>query len=108
MKPITFSNKKEAIADGRIKINGKKSNENYLIKNGDVMTHTTIRKELPVYKTKLDIIFENEEILVINKPPSMPVHACGGYFFNTVIKIIEFEAEHPNIHGSFISYSSVR
>ena len=108
MKHISFINEKKTIANGFIKINGKPSNENYLMKNGDVLTHKTIRKELPVYKTNLDTIFESDEILVINKPPSLPIHGCGGYLFNTVIKIVELEKGHPNIHGEFISGSSLR
>lgn len=106
MRNITLFYKKKAISDGMILVNGKTSFENYLIKNGDILNHKTIRKELPVYKGELTKIFENDDLLVINKPPSIPVHSCGGYFFNTVIKIVEFEFGIPNIHGDFISCSS--
>lgn len=63
----------------------------YVIKNGDVLTHKVVRKELPVYKGPLPKIFESDQLLVVNKPPSMPVHSCGGYFHNTVLGLIEHE-----------------
>lgn len=80
-------------------MNNKETNPAYVIKNGDVLTHKITRKELPVYKGALQKVYEDDEIVVVNKPPSIPVHSCGGYFYNTVISIAQFEMGYSNIHG---------
>ena len=103
-----FFKQKSAIESGLIKVNGKDTFESYIIKNGDVLTHKITRKELPVYKTQIQVIFENEDLLVINKPPSIPIHGCGGYYYNTIINIVEFELNCPNIHGQINSCTSIR
>ena len=68
---------KKAIEDGKIKINGKIQDLNYTLKDNDVITHETIRKEPPVFNLPFNFIYEDENLLVIDKPPSIPVHPCG-------------------------------
>jgi 23S rRNA-/tRNA-specific pseudouridylate synthase len=48
-------------------------NKDYLIKQGDVITHNLMRKEGKVLNIPIEIIFEDEDYLVVNKPPSIPV-----------------------------------
>ena len=47
------------------------------IKDNDLIEHDTLRKEPPVFNLPIKIIFEDENLLVVNKPPSIPVHPCG-------------------------------
>lgn len=65
--------KKESILSGRIKVNEKIVDLDYKLKGNDLIIHEAIRKEPPVYNTPIEIIFEDEELLVINKPSSIPV-----------------------------------
>ena len=44
------------------------------IRNNDLIIHKAMRSESPVGDFKIDIIFENESLLVVNKPPSIPVY----------------------------------
>lgn len=39
----------------------------------------------------LPIIFEDEDLVVVDKPPSIPSHPCGAYHFNSIPKILEKE-----------------
>jgi len=57
----------------------------------DKIEHFSFRHEPPVYDKEIAIIFENEELLVVDKPSSMPVHEGGAYYFNSLAKILEFE-----------------
>jgi tRNA pseudouridine synthase 8/2,5-diamino-6-(5-phospho-D-ribitylamino)-pyrimidin-4(3H)-one deaminase len=57
----------------------------------DKIEHKAEKKEPGVFDYKLDIIFEDDNYLVINKPPSIPVHVCGNYLYNTIISILKFE-----------------
>ncbi|KAK6304119.1 hypothetical protein J4Q44_G00247050 [Coregonus suidteri] len=44
--------------------------------------------EPPVVRRPLEILEDNGEVLVVDKPSSMPVHPCGRFHHNTVIFIL--------------------
>jgi 23S rRNA-/tRNA-specific pseudouridylate synthase len=77
-----------AINEGKLKINNKITEPDHIIKRDDFLTHLVIRKENPIIDQKLDIVFESEDFLVVDKPSSWPVHVCGGYQFNTLHRIL--------------------
>lgn len=54
-------------------MNGKEITEDYRLKSNDMIEHETIRKEPPVYNFPIEKIFEDDTLLIINKPPSIPV-----------------------------------
>ena len=71
------------IAEGDILVNGRIVSRHYGVKEGDLITvkappakpHRAFPEEIP-----LDIIYEDEAIIVLNKPAGMVVHpACGNY-----------------------------
>jgi len=81
----------------KIKLNGKKAKESDKLKPGDVLTfyisdefferganeHAFLR-----VKPKLDIVYEDENILVVNKPAGLIVHSDANEEFNTLINHI--------------------
>jgi len=59
------------------KINGKHTKKNYKLEEGDEIEFTKPKKEklkISPIKEDLNIIYQDEEILIINKPPNLPVH----------------------------------
>ena len=88
---------KNAIENKKILINNKPTEANYILKRNDFLTHFTIRKENPIINSKLEIVYEDKNFLVVNKPSSWPVHVCGGYNFNTLLKILYDEYNYKNI-----------
>ena len=70
----------------------------YIIKNGDSMQSKIHRHEMPVLAQRIRIIHEDDEYLVIDKPPSLPVHPCGRYRFNSVIAILYKEHGYRGLH----------
>ena len=87
----------QAINEGKILINGKKVTNDYILKDNDFLTHLTIRKENPIIAKKLEIVFEDENYLVVDKPSSWPVHICGAYNFNTLQRILMDEYNYKDI-----------
>jgi len=79
---------KAAIDSGLVSVNGKTVGSSYVLKNGDVISHTTHRHEPPVTDEPVRIIHEDEDIIVINKPPGVPVHPAGRYNFNSIVEIM--------------------
>ena len=87
----------EAIKQGKILINEKKTSEEYILKDNDFLTHLTLRKENPIIYKKLEIIFEDDDYLAVDKPSSWPVHICGAYNFNTLQRILMDEYGYKNV-----------
>jgi tRNA pseudouridine synthase 8/2,5-diamino-6-(5-phospho-D-ribitylamino)-pyrimidin-4(3H)-one deaminase len=56
----------------------------YKIKNEDKIAHNVTRIETPVIDQKIEIVFENDELVAVNKPSSIPVHACGNFRHNSL------------------------
>eukprot|EP01084_Bolivina_argentea_P248491 415688_1 len=79
---------KNAIINGKILVRDEKVALNYMIQNGDWITHFIHRHEPPILNLKIDIIYENNDIMVINKPSGMAIHPCGKYRHNTLIYIL--------------------
>lgn len=46
---------------------------NYVMKGSDLLAHKVHRHEPPVTTTPIQILYEDENKLVINKPSSLPV-----------------------------------
>jgi len=78
----------EAINNGRITVNEKKVSSDYRLKENDKIVHTIDRKEPPVLDLPIEVLLENNDMIVVDKPPSMPVHEVGNYKFNTLVGIL--------------------
>ena len=82
---------KTAIESGKITVNGKTVATDYILDHNDLITHTTTCQENPVSGDPIDVVFESTELLVVSKPSSIPIHACGGYRQNTLVAILADE-----------------
>lgn len=76
------------IKRGLVKVNNKSVKPRYIVELGDyILIKLPKPKELEIVPENipLDIIFEDEDILVINKPTNMVVHPAPGNFNNTLV-----------------------
>ncbi|XP_022685653.1 RNA pseudouridylate synthase domain-containing protein 2-like isoform X1 [Varroa jacobsoni] len=87
-----------AIASGRVRVNNESVGLDYRLKDGDLMINRTHRHEVPVIGCKLKIIHEDDHMLVVDKPPSIPVHPCGRYRHNSIIFLLAKEFGVKKIH----------
>lgn len=84
------------IKDGKVLVNQKESKPRYLIKEGDY-----IKVELPEPKVldisaeniPLDIIFEDKDLAVINKPQGMVVHPAPGNYQGTLVNALLYHLD---------------
>jgi 23S rRNA pseudouridine1911/1915/1917 synthase len=53
--------------------------------NGDEVLVVSDRKPEPPVDFNYRIIFEDEDLFIIDKPGNLPVHPAGRYFFNTLL-----------------------
>jgi len=80
---------KKCIDEGFVFIDDQVANIDTIVHDGNLITHKIHRHEPPVMATPINIIREDDDILVINKPSGVPVHPTGRYRFNSVTKILE-------------------
>jgi tRNA pseudouridine32 synthase len=75
-----------------MKLNGEPvPNLEHIVKNGDLVTHTMHRHEPPVTAQPINAVFEDDDLIVINKPAGVPVHPAGRYHYNTIVEIMRAE-----------------
>jgi 23S rRNA pseudouridine1911/1915/1917 synthase len=91
----------KAAKDGNIYVNDAVVKQNYKVKGGDVVTvlfeHPPYEYLLVPEDIPLDIVHEDEEVLVVNKPAGMVVHPGHGNYSGTLINALTFHFENlPN------------
>lgn len=85
-RPVEYY--RNSMVRGDIYVNGRVVGPDYIVRNGDMISHTLHRHEPPVTAEPIGIIHEDDDIIVINKPSGVPVHPAGRYNFNSVIEIM--------------------
>ena len=76
------------IDNGYILVNGKKTKNNYKVKENDVISiDDSFKEEINIEpeKMKLDIVYEDNDIMIINKPSGMVVHPGNGNYKGTLV-----------------------
>lgn len=79
---------KELIKEGYIKVNGKIVKPKYSVKPKDCITISFPKPKIIEIKPediKLDIIYEDENIAIINKPQNMVVHPAKDNYSGTLV-----------------------
>ncbi|KAG9480884.1 pseudouridylate synthase RPUSD2 [Eleutherodactylus coqui] len=80
---------RRAAACGRLRLNEEPVQDlGVVLKDNDFLRNTVHRHEPPVTAQPLQILTESEDLVVIDKPSSLPVHPCGRFRHNTVIFIL--------------------
>jgi len=86
--PITRSQLKRLIEEGRVKANGYPVKANSKLKPGDsiqVEFPPPLPTELVPEDRPLDLLFEDEHLLVVNKPPGLTVHPSTTQMEGTLV-----------------------
>jgi 23S rRNA pseudouridine1911/1915/1917 synthase len=73
---------KGAAAQGRIEVNNKIAKLNYVLKQGDTITFQVNKEEsqnIEPEKMEISVVYEDEDVIVVNKAPGMVVHPTKSY-----------------------------
>jgi 23S rRNA pseudouridine1911/1915/1917 synthase len=89
----------QAAADaGNIHVNGKAVKSNYRVKPGDyiavVFAHPPRDREIKPENIPLNIVFEDDELIVINKSPGLVVHPGHGNYSGTLVNALMYHFQH--------------
>uniref|UniRef100_A0A8C4KLN7 Pseudouridine synthase n=1 Tax=Dromaius novaehollandiae TaxID=8790 RepID=A0A8C4KLN7_DRONO len=84
---------------GRLRLNEQPVRDlDTVLKNNDFLRNTVHRHEPPVTAQPIQILVEDDEVVVVDKPSSLPVHPCGRFRHNTVIFILGKEHNLKELH----------
>ncbi|CAN6472255.1 unnamed protein product [Victoria cruziana] len=80
-----------AIEAGRIQVDGACVDVTCTVRSSQRISHFVHRHEPPVMGWNISVLKEEDDLVTIWKPPSIPVHPCGQYRKNTVLGILQAE-----------------
>ncbi len=76
------------IDNGYILVNGKKTKNNYKVKENDIISiDDSFKEEINIEPEEmdLDIVYEDNDIMIINKPSGIVVHPGNGNYKGTLV-----------------------
>lgn len=80
------------IKEGNVKVNGEIKSPSYKVKEDDVIDTTFINKvldeSLKPYELELDIVYEDDDLLIIDKPRGLVVHPGSGHHDDTLVNAL--------------------
>jgi len=92
------------IETGLVTVNGKATKANYQIKPGDEVSvslpHPPRNDEIIAQDIALDIVYEDEVLMVVNKPAGMVVHPAYGNWEGTLVNALLYYLNRDLPEGS--------
>ena len=88
-----------ASIDKRIFVNNKAVKMNYIIKDKDIVLIDLAKEEtqnIEPEDIKIDIVYEDEDIIVVNKPPNMVVHPTKRHQSGTLANALMYYFKESN------------
>ena len=85
-----------AIKQGAVKVNGKIAKQSLKLSPGDIIDFTPPAppsKDILPEDIPLDIIYEDEELIILNKQPDMIVHPARGNTHGTLVNALAFYSD---------------
>ncbi|MCM1158957.1 MAG: RluA family pseudouridine synthase [Bacteroidales bacterium] len=86
----------QLIKRGQVTVNGKRCKANYPCKPGDsIVLEYEEPQELDVVAENipLDILYEDESVILINKPKNMVVHPAAGHYTGTLVNALLYHCK---------------
>ena len=85
---LTRSSAQRLLEEGNVRLNGRPAKKNDKLKPGDEISVTLPQpREVDIVPTQmpLDIVYEDEDVVVINKPKGLVVHPAAGHQDDTLV-----------------------
>ena len=89
------------IESGGVTVNGKTAAKNYKLSEGDIVELNVpepVEYEAVAEDIPLDIVYEDGDLIVVNKPKGMVVHPAAGNYSGTLVNALLFHCK-DNLSG---------
>lgn len=93
---FTRSMLQKLIADEQVHVNQKIITKNYKLKNGDVVTvqiSEPVMLDVIPQNIPLEIVYQDDDLLVVNKPKGMVVHPAAGNHDGTLVNALLYHCK---------------
>lgn len=102
---ISRSQIQKYIKEGFVTVNDKKTRSSYILKIDDnieinIKEEKLITEVVPE-KMDLDIVYEDEDVIVVNKKNGIVVHPGNGNYEHTLVNGLAYHSKLSNINGDF-------
>ncbi|MBR3198985.1 MAG: RluA family pseudouridine synthase [Bacilli bacterium] len=89
------------IKNGEVLVNGKNVKAGYILKKGDIIivNHKPLDDSIVPEKMDLDIVYEDEDIIVINKANGVVVHPAPGNYNGTLVNGLLYHTKLSDLNG---------
>lgn len=90
---VSRSKLQKMISNANILVNDKKVKNSYIVRVDDVITiNDNIEEKIDILPQKidLDILYEDEDVIVVNKPSGMVVHPAVGHYSDTLVNALMY------------------
>ncbi|SDK42451.1 RluA family pseudouridine synthase [Natronincola ferrireducens] len=95
-KDLSRSYIQKLIKDSMVKVNNKHEKSKYIVKEGDeieVLIPPPRELDIKPQNISLDIVYEDEDVIVVNKPQNMVVHPAPGNYENTLVNALLYHCK---------------
>lgn len=92
------------IETGKVLVNGTPTKKNYTLKEEDQLEIgelEIISMEATAEKMDIPIVYEDEDIIIVDKPNGMVVHPAPGNYTGTLVNGLLYHSELSTCNGSF-------
>lgn len=101
----------QLIAAGSVLINGRASKPGYLLRNNDEVQVLRVipsapSKEVRPQALPLDIVYEDDDLLIVNKAAGMVVHPAPGHYDDTLVNALL--ARYPTLQDNMVMEEDTR
>ncbi len=96
MESLSRSYIQKIIKDGNVYVNDLPVKANYKVHVEDKVRFIipdSVEPDIPAQDILLDIIYEDSDILIINKPKDMVVHPAPGHYEGTIVNAVMFHCK---------------
>ena len=93
LEGVSRSYLQKVIKDGGLCVNGKSAKSSLKVKEGDELELDLPDAEspdIPAEDIPLDILYEDADVIIVNKPKDMVVHPAAGHYTGTVVNALMY------------------
>jgi 23S rRNA pseudouridine1911/1915/1917 synthase len=81
------------VKEGHVKVNGREVKTNYKLHTNDaiiLLIPDAIELDIEAEEMELDVVYEDSDVIVVNKPRGMVVHPAPGHYKGTLVNGLMF------------------
>ena len=101
LQTLSRSYIQKLIKENNVFVNGKAQKASYRIKADDVIRFQipdASEPSIPAEEIPLSILYEDEDVLIVDKPKNMVVHPAPGHYSGTLVNAVMFHCK-ENLSG---------